>query len=305
MEKRTEQRAAVPEIERVAQAAREADFVLVGASNGMDMAEGLDIFRPTPHFLQAYGDFAQRYGISSILEGLARPWADQGVRWAFLARFAQTEWLDYRPSVAMTSLQKIIGDRAHFILTCNVDGRFVRAGFDPQNVLETEGTIRELVCSAGCSQERVPAEAIMRNLARKLGQPSGNSDASGRDVLAGPRVPKDLIPRCEHCGAPMEPAMDEMRTMHPDPAFRQTTEHLAQLLRQAHGKNVLVLELGVGPRNDSIRMPMAELALYEPHATYAALSLSVPQLPAGLGQKGVGVRGDLAQSLQQISELLS
>ena len=273
-------------MERAREAVKKADLVLVGASNGMDMAEGLNIFRPDRHFMEAYGDFAEARGIHSVLEGLACPWESEEGCWGFLARFAQTEWLDYVPTRAMQSLQKIVGARPHFILTCNIDGRFVKAGFDERNVLETEGTIRELVRSRGCSEERVDAAPVFSKMT----------------AAGGMKVPSDLIPACRHCGSPLVPALDEGRALHPDPSFQERAAHLAQLRHEARGKNVLVFELGVGSRNDAIRLPLLEAVCHAEQGTYLALSLSDPFIPDVLGKRGIGLQGDLADTLSQLTE---
>lgn len=186
----------------------------------------------------------------------------------------------------MQSLQKIVGARPHFILTCNIDGRFVKAGFDERNVLEMEGTIRELVRSRGCSEERVDAAPVFSKMT----------------AAGGMKVPSDLIPACRHCGSPLVPALDEGRALHPDPSFKERAAHLAQLLHDARGKNVLVFELGVGPRNDAIRLPLLEAVCHAEQGTYLALSLSDPFIPDVLGKRGIGLQGDLADTLSQLTE---
>ena len=58
---------------RIGQVLVEADLVIIGASNGLDMAEGLNLFRADAHFRETYGDLAQADGIGCILQGLASP----------------------------------------------------------------------------------------------------------------------------------------------------------------------------------------------------------------------------------------
>ena len=58
---------------RIGRALAEADLVIIGASNGLDMAEGLNLFCADAHFQEAYGDLAQADGIGCILQGLASP----------------------------------------------------------------------------------------------------------------------------------------------------------------------------------------------------------------------------------------
>ena len=51
------------EIQRAAQAIREADALLIGASNGLSIAEGYHIFANNEMFRRQFGDFQQKYGI--------------------------------------------------------------------------------------------------------------------------------------------------------------------------------------------------------------------------------------------------
>lgn len=50
---------------RIGQALAEADLIIIGASNGLDMAEGLNLFYADAHFQEAYGDLAQADGIGA------------------------------------------------------------------------------------------------------------------------------------------------------------------------------------------------------------------------------------------------
>lgn len=125
---------------RIGQALAEADLVIIGASNGLDMAEGLNLFCADAHFREAYGDLAQADGIGCILQGLASPDANVRSRWA--ERFHQKEYVEYEPSPLMNRLRHLTEHTETFVITCNIDGHFARAGFSENRVLETEGSIR-------------------------------------------------------------------------------------------------------------------------------------------------------------------
>lgn len=125
---------------RIGRALAEADLVIIGASNGLDMAEGLNLFCADAHFQEAYGDLAQADGIGCILQGLASPDASVRRRWA--ERFHQKEYLEYEPGSLMNGLRRLTEHADTFVVTCNIDGHFARAGFDENRVLETEGGIR-------------------------------------------------------------------------------------------------------------------------------------------------------------------
>ena len=128
---------------RIGRALAEADLIVIGASNGLDMAEGLNLFRADDHFWEAYGDLAQADVISCILQGLASPDANVRRRWA--ERFHQKEYLEYEPSPLMNTLRRLTEHADSFVITCNIDGHFARAGFNENRVLETEGSIRTSV----------------------------------------------------------------------------------------------------------------------------------------------------------------
>ena len=55
------------EIQRAAQAIKDADALLIGASNGLSIAEGYHIFANNEMFRRQFGDIQQKYGIRSVI----------------------------------------------------------------------------------------------------------------------------------------------------------------------------------------------------------------------------------------------
>lgn len=272
-------------IERIRAAAAGAEYAIVAASNGLDMTDGLDIFRPNEHFMRRYGDFYRSFGLTSILQGLSARWPSAEARWAFLARVAQVEWLGYEPTDTMRRVLSLVLDKPYFAVTCNFDGRLVRSGVESDRILETEGSIRRLVCSRHCTDELLPAEGTFRALAA---------------AIKGCEAPADLIPRCPHCGAPLELAIDEARTSHPDAEYREIRQRFADFLHLAHGHRILVLELGVGARNQAIKAPLMRLVAEEPQATYVTFNYSEVSIPRGIAPKSIGISGDLGRAMGRI-----
>ena len=159
---------------RIGRVLAEADLIVVGASNGLDMAEGLNLFCADAHFRETYGDLAQTDGIGSgmssaagigcILQGLASPDASVRRRWA--ERFYQKEYLEYQPSLLMNGLRHLTEHADTFVITCNIDGRFARAGFDENRMLETEGSIRTSIDERRLAHPDAFATAQLEELAR-------------------------------------------------------------------------------------------------------------------------------------------
>lgn len=282
-------------LRRVRDALQEADLVLIGASNGLDMAEGLNLFALDEHFKEAYGDLAATRGARSILEGMYRSSGEAARLWAWQARFACREWLDYEPGSVLRPLRELVGDTDCFVVTCNIDARFERAGFDPSRILETEGSVARMACSAGCCGSAYST----RDVARPL-------DASIRDGL----VDASLIPRCPQCGAPLVCAVDEALMAHPDEGAKEKTEALYRLAAECTdaGGAVVVLELGVGLRNGIVKALLAKgasLAANAPGSSlvYAVFNYNQVVFPRGLERFCVGVEGDMAEAFRAMGEL--
>lgn len=149
---------------RIGQALAEADLVIIGASNGFDMAEGLNLFCADAHFREAYGDLAQADGIGCILQGLASPDANVRRRWA--ERFHQKEYVEYEPSPLMNELRHLTEHAGTFMITCNIDGHFARAGFNENRVLETEGSTRTSIDERRLAHPDALAMAQLEELER-------------------------------------------------------------------------------------------------------------------------------------------
>lgn len=149
---------------RIGRALAEADLIVIGASNGLDMAEGLNLFCGDAHFWATYGDLAQTDGIGCILQGLTSPDANVRRRWA--ERFYQKEYLEYESSPLMNGLLHLTQHADTFVITCNVDGHFARAGFNEKRVLETEGSIRTSVDERRLAHPDAFVTAQLEELAR-------------------------------------------------------------------------------------------------------------------------------------------
>ena len=98
---------------------RNADAVLVGASNGLSITEGLHLFADNQAFEELFGDLKRRYGISCILQGMGAKWPSEEEKWGFWSRLIHHYCGEYRETRVMGDLKKVIGEKDYFVLTSN------------------------------------------------------------------------------------------------------------------------------------------------------------------------------------------
>lgn len=127
-------------IDRAREAIANADALIIGASNGLSIAEGYNIFADNEMFRSQFQDFRDRYGIRSVLQGcfFDYPTVDERKRWN--ERLIKYWITDYQPSDVMKNLRSIVGDKPYFIVTTNADTHLEFSGFDADRVWELEGT---------------------------------------------------------------------------------------------------------------------------------------------------------------------
>lgn len=131
-------------IEKACRALIGADALLIGASNGLSIAEGYHLFANNDMFQQQFGDFQRQYGIKSVLEGCFFDYPDEDARKSFVNRLIQYWIKDYHPSQVMKDLLGVVDDKDYFILTTNADTHLELSGFEPTRVFEMEGTFFQL-----------------------------------------------------------------------------------------------------------------------------------------------------------------
>jgi len=128
-----------------------ATAVVVTAGAGMSVDSGLPDFRGNEGFWKAYPPF-RKLGLA--FEDLANPqWfeKDPALAWGFYGHRLNL-YRKTKPHVGYSLLLRRISAAPHggFVFTSNVDGAFVKAGLDPDRIVECHGSIHHAQCTRGC-----------------------------------------------------------------------------------------------------------------------------------------------------------
>lgn len=265
----------------IAEKIKTADAILIGASNGLSITEGLHLFADNSAWEEIFGDFKKKYSIRCILQSMGTQWACQEEKWAFWSRLIHHYCGQYQPSQAMQDLKAIVGGKDYFIVTSNGECHFEMSGFAPEKIFEMEGNWLTMQCQNACHDTLYPT----LELAEKMAAAEQNG-----------MIPSEFIPYCPKCGSPMA---IHMVGSHFLPMKKEQLQ-FEKFLNKYHGRNIVILELGVGWRNQLIKAPFMRLTAQEPNATYVIINLGEIYIPENIQNKSFGLDGYLDEMLKKL-----
>lgn len=270
---------------QIRSAIESADAVLIGASNGLSISEGYHIFADNPWFQENFGDFCQRYGIHSVLDGIFYPYPSCQEKWAFYSRLISRKCYGEEPSQMMRNLFRLVRDKDYYVVTSNGEDHFAPAGFDRNRIFEMEGRMTLSTCSAHCCEDVYENKEQVLRMAR--------SEKNGQ-------VPDHILPHCPKCGAVLTVDMADSNAFFQTRRFREKMQTYQCFLEKHHVKKIVILEFGVGWRNRMIKEPLMRLAATEPQATYITFNKGELYIPDEIAGKSIGVDGDIGEALEAI-----
>lgn len=219
------------------------------------------------------------------MHGMGAHWMSEQEKWAFWCRLIHHYCGEYKESQVMKDLKAIVGNKDYFIITSNGECHFEMSGFAPENIYEVEGSWLSMQCSHACHDTLYPSLELAEKMA-----------AAEKDG----KVPSDMVPHCPMCGAPMQIHMETDRNFIRENAAQ---ERFQAFLNQYHGKKLVVLELGIGPRNQLIKAPLMRLVDLEPNAAYVTINLGELYIMDYIREKSFGLDGDLGEILGSLREV--
>lgn len=268
---------------------KKADSIVIGASNGLAIAGGYNIFAEDSSFLEHFGDFRKKYGFRNIVQGAFYSYPSEEERWAFFSRMYAYFLNNKEASPVMKNLYELVKDKNYFVVTSNTDSHFTHAGFQKERLFEIEGNSRYLQCSHGCLNQIYQGDEILSKMAQE--QENG-------------KVPSDLIPKCPECGGPMQVHVEIDRNFLRGEAWQASFQAYKDFIEKAHGKRLVLLEFGIGARNQLIKAPLMKLTSVEENASYITFNKgSELYIPDAIASKSIGIDGDIAEVIEHLVQL--
>ena len=258
----------------------DADRILVTASNGFSISEGLNLFANDQKLKEALGDLVDKYNLPNLFTALNYSYSNQLDYWRVVSRVVEYYNYQYHGSQFMNQVRELINDRPYYIWTSNVNHHFNQAGF--KNVFELEGNWVEGVCTTH-SQEH-PTVDLSEKL-HQIYQKDKNNILTESDM-----------PKCLECGA-------ELRINVASSIFqinKKQIENFRNFLAKSEDKKLLIIELGIGPNNKMIKEPSMQLVASLPQSHYITINKGEINIAPEIASQSIGFSGTIGDALTEI-----
>ena len=212
-------------------AINDAESILIFAGAGMSADSGLTTYQDKEGFYNdypLYKELNKNYVSVMSYQGLLD---DPYFAWGYYAHQYKL-YCKAKPHKGYLDLLKLCQSKEdYFVVTTNVDGLFVEAGFARDKVHEVHGSIHNLQCSIPCH----------RSVWRTEGS-NVEIDYATMKVL-------DKLPRCPKCGFISRPNICMYGDTDDSYVWKAASENTKQFKawrKKNKHKKVLIFEIGVG-----------------------------------------------------------
>ncbi len=285
-------------IQKLKQALREADTVIIGAGAGLSTSAGF--VYSGERFERFFADFGQKYGFSDMYSGGFYPYPTREEFWAYWSRNIWVNRYMDAPKPVYEDLLQLVDGKDYFVLTTNVDHCFQKAGFDKKRLFYTQGDYGLFQCSEPCHRKTYDNYETVRAMVLAQGWELGPDNALTAPAGAPLKmtVPTELLPNCPVCGRPMTMNLRSDDRFVEDDGWAEASARYSDFLRTRGGK-VLFLELGVGYNTPVIiKYPFWRMTAGNREAIYACLNYGEAACPREIEKQSICINGDIGEVLR-------
>ena len=244
-------------------------------------------FQIIPFFVITSLISKKKYGISSVFEGSFFNFSSENEMWSYYSRMAYSYMYNTKPSKLIRALYNLVKNKPYFIITSNTDSHFSMAGFEQSSIFEIEGSMKDMQCSKGCHNTVYPNKKYIFNMLE-------------HEIEM--EIPSQHLPKCPVCGGHMQMHIPINQFFVKDKKWKEQYKNYHSFIEYFHNKKLLILEFGVGARNQLIKAPFMNLAYSEPNAFYITFNKGELYIPHQIIDKSMAVDGDISIILPQMFE---
>ena len=274
----------ISNIEKLHALLQEADAILIGAGAGLSTAAGLRY--DGERFRRYFQDFIDAYHFTNMYEAGFYPFATLEEYWGYWSRHIYHNRYAAQVNTVYADLLSLVKDKDYFVITTNVDHQFQLHGFAKERLFYTQGDYGLFQCSRNCHAKTYDNEKVIRQMVMQQKKRC---------------IPKELIPYCPYCPAPMTVNLRCDANFCEDAGWHAAQKRYQQFLKQHKDDHIVYLELGVGNNTPGIiKYPFWQFVHENPQAYYVIINQLEAYCPMQLAKQSLVIEKDIASVLKEI-----
>ena len=274
-------------IKKLKSSIEKSDYILIGAGAGLSVSAGFSY--DGERFDKYFSEYKDRYGLTDMYSAGFYNYPTLEDFWGYFSLLVYVNRYDIPADETHLNLLEIVKNKNYFIITTNVDGRFDEANFDKDKLFKVQGDYSLFQCSVPCRQETFYNEKQIREMVK-----------SRKDL----KIPKELIPKCPHCGRNMSMNLRCDNTFVQDDNWYYSMDRYKKFLDESKNKNILFLELGVGYNTPAIiKYSFWDMALKNENSIYATVNLNDSYVPDNLKERSICIEYDISNTINLLKDI--
>lgn len=273
-------------IEKLKQEIKNSDYILIGAGAGLSTSAGF--LYDGKRFEDNFKDYIKKYGFTDMYSAGFYNFPTLEEYWAYFSLYVYINRFDIEENETYLNLYNIVKDKNYFVITTNVDGRFIDSKFDKDKIFAVQGDFALFQCSKPCRQETFYNEKYIREMIKYKKEM---------------KIPTELIPKCPYCGRNMSMNLRADDTFVQDKNWDEQKARYEKFLKMSDNSKILFLELGVGFNTPSIiKYNFWRMTLNNKKSVYASINLGECYCASDIEESSICIDYDIAEVLKRLIE---
>lgn len=273
-------------IEKLKQEIKNSDYILIGAGAGLSTSAGF--LYDGKRFEDNFKDYIKKYGFTDMYSAGFYNFPTLEEYWAYFSLYVYINRFDIGENETYLNLYNIVKDKNYFVITTNVDGRFIDSKFDKDKIFAVQGDFALFQCSKPCRQETFYNEKYIREMIKYKKEM---------------KIPTELIPKCPYCGRNMSMNLRADDTFVQDKNWDEQKNRYEEFLKMSDNSKILFLELGVGFNTPSIiKYNFWRMTLNNKKSVYASINLGECYCASDIEERSICIDYDIAEVLKKLIE---
>lgn len=271
-------------IQKLKEEIENSEYILIGAGAGLSTSAGF--LYDGKRFEDNFKDYIKKYGFTDMYSAGFYNFPTLEEYWAYFSLYVYINRYDIEENETYLNLYNIVKNKNYFIITTNVDGRFIDSKFDKDKIFAVQGDFSLFQCSKPCRQETFYNEKYIREMIKYKKEM---------------KIPTELIPKCPYCGRNMSMNLRADSTFVQDKNWDKQKSKYENFLKNSDNSKILFLELGVGFNTPSIiKYNFWRMTLNNKKSIYSSINLGECYSASDIEERSICIDADISEVLKKL-----